>query len=139
MNLLIVNKDINATNLLRFHLEKNNFTITHTEIYENIVEINQKHFFDVIVADFDQNNKFEENIFQKLKEINPEIIIILTVEFGNVDNAIKACKSGADDYITRPFGTEYLMFTIEKVIRTKELIKENEILQKKLNNKNHIN
>ena len=64
MNLLIINKDFNAKNLLRFHLKKNNFIITHTENYENIVEIIKKHLFDVIVAEFGQNNKFEESVFQ---------------------------------------------------------------------------
>ena len=115
MNLLIINKDINATNLLRFQLEKNNYIVTHTENYESIVDINQKYLFDVIVADFDQNNKFEENVFQKLKEINPEIIIILTVDFEYVDAAIKARKKDANDYIIKPFSAEHRMFTIEKV------------------------
>jgi DNA-binding NtrC family response regulator len=54
-----------------------------------------------------------------LKEINPELIIILTVEFGSVDAAIKACKIGADDYLSKPFGAEHLMFTIEKLKKLK--------------------
>lgn len=132
MNLLIINKDIDTANLLKFQLEKNNFIVTHIENSDKAIEICQNYLFDVIVFDFDEKENLDVNIFEKLKETNPEIIIILTVEFGSADAAIKACKKGPDDYLAKPFGVEHLMFTIEKVKKTKELIKENEMLQKKL-------
>ena len=134
MNLLIINKDIDAANLLKYQIEKNNFSATHLENSNKAIEICQSYFFDVIVFEFDEKHNLDSNLFKDLKETNPELIIILTVEFGSVDNTIKACKNVADDYLSIPFGAEHLIFTIEKVKNTKELIKENELLQRKLKN-----
>ncbi len=134
MNLLIIYKDFNAANVLKIQLEKNNLLTTLIENSDNVIEICKNNFFDVIVFDFDEKDNASISILQTLKETNPELIIILTVEFGSVDAAIKACKIGADDYLAKPFGADHLLFTIGKVKNTKQLIKENEMLKKKLNN-----
>jgi hypothetical protein len=39
MNLLIINKNIDASNLLKYQIEKNNFTATHLENSDNAVKI----------------------------------------------------------------------------------------------------
>jgi len=114
---------------------KNGYKIVHTDNINSAIEINKEWPFNVIVIDLNNLNELGANDFYLFKEINPDVIIIITVEFGNIDSAIKSCKMGVDDYITKPFGSEHLQFTIEKISKIKELKTENKLLHEKLRNR----
>ena len=75
---------------------------------------------------------------QVLKEVRKQdnrVIIILITAYGSVDNAIEACRLGANDYVTKPFGKEQLLFTIQKALRLRELQSENQALKTELTDK----
>ena len=136
MDLLLINSDFNLKKLLTYHLEKKGFSIESRDSLLDSLEIINSKSFKVIVIDLiDQNNLDEKNL-NILKLKNPDVIIIITVEFGKVDLAIKACKMGADDYLTKPVGAEQIQFTIEKIQKIKKLKNENKYLKQKLNNSN---
>src|SRR5690606_23735472 len=50
-------------------------------------------------------------------------VIILTAK-GSMENRIVGVRSGADEYITKPFVFEYLLERTKALIRTRELLKE---------------
>ncbi|NOZ55984.1 MAG: sigma-54-dependent Fis family transcriptional regulator, partial [Calditrichaeota bacterium] len=52
--------------------------------------------------------------------------------YGDVDDAIKACQLGADDYLTKPFSKEQLRFALAKAERLRKLERENVELRTEL-------
>ncbi len=94
MNLLLKNNDFNLTKLLKYQLNKNGYKIVQSDNIDSAIEINKDYQFQVIVVDLHTQNNIEE--IKLFKEINQEVIIIITVEFGNVDSAVKSCKMGID-------------------------------------------
>ena len=139
MRIILITKDTNEAKLLNFQLEKKGFRITHNETVEDALKLCQTQKCDIIIINIENFVNFDNEYLKIFKENNPEILIILTVEFGSVDMAIHACKQGADDYITKPFAIEHLLYTIEKLKKMRELINENQLLQQKLKNRHNIN
>ncbi|MDQ7051607.1 MAG: hypothetical protein Q9P14_01415 [candidate division KSB1 bacterium] len=60
------------------------------------------------------------------------MIFIIITAYGTIDNALEACRQGADDYVAKPFGREQLLFTLEKALRTRQLETENIQLRSEL-------
>ncbi len=52
--------------------------------------------------------------------------------YGSVENALKACHLGANDYLTKPFSIEQLLFVIQKAVKLQELQEENLELRQEL-------
>jgi response regulator RpfG family c-di-GMP phosphodiesterase len=54
---------------------------------------------------------------EKIHNINPKIPVILMTAYAELDMAIKAVKTGAFDFVTKPYNSQYLIRAIEKAIR----------------------
>ena len=54
---------------------------------------------------------------QRLKKNHPEIPILMMSALGQSSDRIKGLRSGADDYITKPFNLEELLLKVNKIIK----------------------
>ena len=68
---------------------------------------------------------------QVRKQDAPPPVIVMTA-FGTVETAVEAMKSGASDYLLKPFSLEDMMITIEKVLELHALRRENRELKVEL-------
>jgi two-component system response regulator HydG len=62
----------------------------------------------------------------------PDVDVILLTAFGTVEEAVKAMKDGAYDFLTKPFRREQLIKLIDKALERRELIEQNRALKKQL-------
>ena len=53
----------------------------------------------------------------RIKEINPEISVVMITAYGDIETAVKALKAGASDFILKPWDNEKLMATIRMAIQ----------------------
>src|SRR3972149_1692153 len=87
---------------------------------------------DIIISDLKMPGIDGIELLTKVKEINPEINIIVMTAFGTVGNAVKAMKLGAYDYITKPFASEEIFLIIERILELNNFRKENKLLREKI-------
>jgi len=52
-----------------------------------------------------------------LKKYDPDLPVILITAYGTVDTAVQAMKSGAYDYILKPFDNDEILFAVEKALK----------------------
>jgi len=64
-------------------------------------------------------------LLKRVREYKPEIVVIMITAFASVDTAVKALKSGAYDYVTKPIDPDYLDHLIGKVLNERQLALEN--------------
>ena len=88
--------------------------------------------FDAVVTDIRMPNIDGLEMAKKIREINPDIPIIMTTAHGESDYMLEAIKIGVSGYILKPINTKELILTIQKhceVIRNKKLLikKEEEL------------
>ncbi len=71
-------------------------------------------------------------ILQRVKEKRPELPVIIMTAFATVDDAVRAIKLGAYDYVTKPCPNEKLLSMVENVLQLRRLATENRRLREEL-------
>lgn len=89
-------------------------------VYDNGPEALQKAEFelpDIAILDLRMEPLNGIEILQKLKEITPNIEVLMISAYGTVEDAVKAMKLGAADFLTKPFSPDELRIRIEKLVQ----------------------
>ena len=74
-------------------------------------------------------------VLEEVKKINPEISFVILTAYGTIENAVKAMRLGAFDYISKPVDLDELDLMIERIIENKNLRSEIQILKNQLKEK----
>ena len=67
-----------------------------------------------------------------IRRLHPEASIIIITAYATVDTAIAAMKEGAQEYIVKPCNPEEISLLVGRIIKVKNLERENTILRQKL-------
>jgi two-component system response regulator HydG len=86
----------------------------------------------LIVTDLKMPGLTGLELLRAAKAIAPDIDVILLTAFGTVEEAVKAMKDGAYDFLTKPFRREQLLKLIDKALERRDLIEKNKALQQRL-------
>jgi len=68
----------------------------------------------------------------EIRKLRPEAAVIIITAYATVDTAITAIKEGAQDYIVKPCSLEEISILVQRIVKIKNLQRENTILRKKL-------
>ncbi len=68
----------------------------------------------------------------QIRRLHPDASIIIITAYATVDTAITAMKEGAQEYIVKPCNPEEISLLVSRIIKVKNLQRENSILRKKL-------
>ena len=87
---------------------------------------------DLILTDLKMPGLTGLELLRAAKAIAPDVDVILLTAFGTIEEAVKAMKDGAYDFLTKPFQREQLLKLIDKALERRELIEQNKALQQRL-------
>jgi len=87
---------------------------------------------DLVVTDLKMPGLTGIEVLRAAKAIAPDVDVILLTAFGTVEEAVKAMKDGAYDFLTKPFRREQLLKLISKALERRDLIEQNRALQQRL-------
>src|SRR5919202_1095802 len=74
-------------------------------------------------------------LLDRVKDIDPEALVVVMTAYSSVDSAVAALRKGAYDYITKPFVNEDLLQSIKNALRQRELFRENRALRRELDSR----
>lgn len=90
---------------------------------------------DILITDIRMPGMDGIELLKRVKNLNPNIFVIVMSAFGTVDIAVEAMKLGAYDYLTKPFNTDEIFLLIDKIKEVSTIKKENKILREKIEEK----
>ena len=101
---------ISASYLLERHYQ----TVTTCEHPEEIPELMNKENFDVILLDMNFHPGQSDGVMgmewlEKIKEIDPEAVVVMITAHGSLNAAVEAMKLGASDYVVKPWDNQRLL------------------------------
>lgn len=88
--------------------------------------------YDIVILDMRLPDLDGMEILAELREKKPEIQVIVMTGYSSVQNAVDAMKTGAFDYLTKPFTDDEIILTVNKAFAAKRLRDENTVLRNQL-------
>lgn len=88
--------------------------------------------FDLVVTDIKMPEMDGLQLLAELKEYEPSLLVIVITAYGTIENAVQALRSGAYDYIAKPFENDEIRLTVAKALERERLLAENRYLHAEL-------
>ena len=137
-NLLIIDDEKSQRDLLSGYLKKKGFNVYTADSGSEGIKIVNENRVDIIFSDYKMPEMTGLEVLEKVLKINPEISFVIITAFGTVENAVKAMRVGAYDYISKPVDLDELELLIERMIERKNLKSENLLLKAQLEDKHKL-
>ncbi len=135
LEILVVEDEPAQREMLVGFLRKEGHRVEEAEDGEKALEILKRHSLDVLILDQKMPGMSGIQVLEEAKRIQPEADVLLVTAYGTVEDAVKAMKLGAYDYITKPVDLEELLMVLERIAEKQTLVRENQILKERLNEK----
>ena len=92
--------------------------------------------YNLIILDMNFSaglNTGNEGIFWlgRIREINPDVSVVMITAYGDIDTAVKALKAGAVDFILKPWDNEKLIATLKLALQLNSFKKEGKSLRER--------
>jgi DNA-binding response OmpR family regulator len=113
--ILLVEDDVNLGFLLVDFLESNGFEVKLYRDGEAGLNGYKASQFDFCILDVMLPKIDGFTLAEKIKEINPEVPVIILSARSLKEDKIKGFRLGVDDYITKPFDEEELLYRIKAI------------------------
>jgi DNA-binding NtrC family response regulator len=132
MKILIADDDKNLRKVLLNELSDEGFDVDEAENGIKTMALLEKDEYDVLLLDLNMPGLSGMDVLKKIKNLEiPAEVIILTA-YATVSTAVDAMKTGAYDFLTKPFQIEELIAVIEKAYEKKNLLNENLLLRSQI-------
>ena len=123
--ILIVEDEANIRSFIKANLETSDYQVLCAETCELGMMMYASHHPDLILLDLGLPDRDGMSLIQEVRETDTVPIIVLSAR-SNERDKVEALNLGANDYITKPFGTEELLARIRAVLRSHRHSEENE-------------
>ena len=124
MKILLVEDEETLAVGLDYNLKEEGYVVNWAKDGRQAIEFFEADEFDLIILDIMLPYLDGFEVAQKIRNVSPQMpILMLTARTGAVDK-IKGLELGADDYITKPFHLQELLLRIKGMLRRKMWYKE---------------
>jgi two-component system NtrC family response regulator len=93
------------------------------------LDILNTQLIDLVLTDVKMPGMTGLDLLEKIKEIKPDLPVIIMTAFGSVEKAVEAMHKGAYTFILKPFENESLIAHIAKALSMYNIVQENNILR----------
>ena len=133
--ILVIDDDTSLRRVLEYNLQEEGYEVQAASSGEEGLYLFRQTPPDLVITDMKMPGMDGLMVLKSIKEISPEALVIIITAFGTVDVAVEAMKSGAYDYITKPFNRDELKLTVKKALQYSGLAEENRRLKSELSDK----
>jgi len=135
--LIVDDEKIQRESLTGF-LKKAGYRTFSASGVEQALDIAATQTIDLVFTDFKMGPKTGYELLLDLKQLNPEIVVILMTAFGTIQDAVQAMKAGAFDYLTKPIDLEEVEIILDRARELRHLTRENRALRERLREKHKL-
>ena len=123
---------------LKRELQNKKYAVEDFESAQEALASLSKDWPGVVVSDVMMPTMNGLTLLEKVKEVDPEIPVILITGQGNISMAVQAIQNGAYDFLEKPFATENFIDAIRRAMEKRTLVMEVRNLQSRINQQSNI-
>ncbi len=136
--IMVVDDEPSMCEFLRIMLLKEGYAVeTRTSARQALSELNEcgqqaGQKFNLVITDLMMPEMSGLELLKTAQKGDPNLDFIVMTAYGSIDTAVEALKSGAHDYVTKPFKVEEIKIAIGNTIEQRLLKKQNTALKENL-------
>jgi two-component system response regulator AtoC len=119
--ILVVDDEPNLRRVLTALLVRDDYDVHAAEDGNQALEILGEHHIDMVLTDLRMPRMDGMELLRHVRAMDEELPVVIVTAHGTVDNAVEALKTGAFDYITKPFDQTEVRTIVRKALRTRDL------------------
>ena len=131
-NILVIDDEETMRDSCRQALSRNGNRVEVAEDGLKGLAMLAKESFDLIILDLKMPGLSGMEILKKIKEADPEAMVIVITGYATVESAVEAMKRGAYDFIPKPFTPDTLRVIVKRALDKRALALENVLLRGEL-------
>lgn len=117
IKILLAEDDENLGSLLKEYLQLKNYEVDWALDGEQAFRLFRRNTYDICILDIMMPVKDGLTVAKEIKAINNDIPVIFLTAKSMKEDVLEGFAIGADDYISKPFNMEELIFRIEAILR----------------------
>ena len=129
--LLIDDEPAQITSIKSF-LKRRDYTVSSANSGPDGIKIVKDGDIDLIFTDYRMPEMNGLEVVQSIKEINPELPVVVITAFSDIKDAVQVMKEGAFDYLSKPIQLDELEILVKRTQERNALISENKLLREQL-------
>lgn len=110
-------------------LQKHGWLVDEAEDGLKALSLSEKNDYNLIISDIRMPGLDGVSLLQHVRNQNPETDVIIMTAYGSVDDAIECLRTGASDYILKPFDMDDLIIRVSRLFKTQEFKHRCEVLE----------
>ncbi|NIM20611.1 MAG: response regulator [Candidatus Latescibacteria bacterium] len=131
-SILVVDDEKGIRDTLEKSLKKENYNVLLAKDGHEGLDIINHDSVDVVLTDLKMPSLDGITFLKAVKQIDPDIEVVVMTGYGTIDSAVESLKAGAYDFIQKPFKKITIMRAVRKAVEKQSLITENKYLKRKL-------
>ncbi len=133
--ILVCDDDETLCYLLKEQLIEEGFAVDTVYDGKYAIQAIKETHYDILLLDLNMKDVQGDEVLKFVKDYNASIQVIILSAQGEMRKAIECIKTGAYDFITKPYEFDELLLTINRAVEHKELIVKTELLTKEISKK----
>jgi DNA-binding NtrC family response regulator len=127
--ILIVDDELIVRESLGGWLERDGHTVDKAGSGEEALEKCKNTRYEILLLDIKMEGMSGLEVLKRVKETDPDVSVVMITAYGSIPSAIEAMKSGAYEYLLKPFDPDELMVLIEKIMKHQAERRETQFLR----------
>jgi DNA-binding NtrC family response regulator len=127
---LVVEDEDKLRRVLQLHLQGVGFEVDQARSAEEGLRFAER--ADLVITDLKLPGMDGLELIAALRRQNSRTPVVMITAFGSVETAVEAMKSGASDFVTKPFSLDHLLTVVNKALEMRALREENTKLREEL-------
>jgi two-component system, NtrC family, response regulator PilR len=119
ISILVVDDEQGMRDFLKIMLKKEGYQVQTAGNGDMALSILQEGSFDLVISDIRMPGMSGLDLLGSIKELYPDLPMIMITAFASPDDAVIAMKNGAFDYISKPFNIEEIKSVVESATSRK--------------------
>jgi len=131
-NILVVDDEETMRDSCQQALSQDGNRVKVAEDGSTALAILEKESVDLVILDLKMPGLNGMEVLKKIKEKDPEIVVVVITGYATIESAVEAMKSGAYDFIPKPFTPISLRTIVGRALEKRRLSLENVLLRAEL-------
>ena len=134
-NILVVDDEETMRDSCQQALSREDNIVKVAEDGSTALAMLEKESFDLVILDLKMPGLSGMEVLKRIKQDDPEVVVVVITGYATVESAVEAMKSGAYDFIPKPFTPESLRAIVSRALEKRRLSLENILLRTQLKGK----